>query len=308
MDMSALLSKMTIFVVLMVIGYVCARVGATGPEFTKGASKLVINVFMTATILNSVMTGGISLSGRELGVTMLVLTISIAMGYVVGAIACRVMRFDRDHEPLFELQIAVVNNMFIALPVVEQLFGAQAVFYCSLSCLPFNVLLYTYGTARLKGSIGGERVRIKDVFSIPLVATLTALVIFLVQPPIPSVVKDLASSMSGATMPLSMIVIGSSLGTVSLLDSFKDGKMYIMSALRLLLVPLLVWLLCGLVTDDFMLRTTATIIAASPSAVVITVLTIQYDRDYIFTSQGILLSTVLSMLTIPVVVYLVHLV
>ena len=47
--------------------------------------------------------------------------------------------------------------------------------------------------------------------------------------------------------------------------------MYIMSALRLLLVPLLVWLLCGLVTDDFMLRTTATIIAASPSAVVITV-------------------------------------
>jgi len=307
MDMSALLVKMTIFVVLMVIGYLCARMGATGPDFTKGASKLVINVFMTATILNSVMTGGLSLSGKELAITMLVLTISIAMGYVVGAIACRVMRFDRDHEPLFELQIAVVNNMFIALPVVEQLFGAQAVFYCSLSCLPYNVLLYTYGTGRLKSS-GGGSFRIKDVFSIPLIATLCALVIFLVQPPIPGVVKELASTMAGATMPLSMIVIGSSLGSVSLLDSFKDGKMYIMSALRLLLVPLLVWLVAGLFTDDFMLLTTATIIAASPSAVVITVLTIQYDRDYIFTSQGILLSTVLSMLTIPVIVYLIHLV
>ena len=308
MDMSALLNKMTIFVVLMVVGYICARMGTTGPEFTKGASKMVINVFMTATILNSVMTGGISLSGRELAVTMLALTIGIVMCYVVGAIACRVMRFDRAHEPLFELQIAVVNNMFIALPVVEQLFGAQAVFYCSLSCLPYNVLLYTYGTGRLKGSIGGEKVRIRDVFSIPLIATLAALAIFLVQPPIPKVAKDLAVAMSGATMPLSMIVIGSSLGSVSLLDSFKDGKMYIMSALRLLLVPLLVWLLCGLVTDDFVLRTTATIIAASPTGVIVTVLTIQYDRDYIFTSQGILLSTALSMLTIPLVVYLIHLV
>lgn len=308
MDMSALLSKMTIFVVLMVIGYVCARVGATGPEFAKGASKLVINVFMTATILNSVISGSISLSGSELAVTMLVLTISIAMGYVIGAIACRVMRFDRDHEPLFELQIAVVNSMFIALPLIDQLFGAKGVFYCSLSCLPYNVLLYTYGTGRLKGSIDGEKFRVKDFFTIPLVATLLALAIFFVNPPVPAVLKDLVATMSGATMPLSMIVIGSSLGTVSLLDSFRDGKMYIMSALRLILVPLLVWLLCGLVTDDFMLRATATIIAASPSAVVVTVLTIQYDRDYIFTSQGILLSTVLSMLTLPVVIYLIHLV
>jgi len=308
MDMSALLTKMTVFVVLMVIGYLCARLGATGPDFAKGASKLVINVFMTATILNSVLAGGLSLTGKELAITMLVLTVSIAMGYVVGAVACRVMRFDRDHEPLFELQIAVVNNMFIALPVVEQLFGAQAVFYCSLSCLPYNVLLYTYGTGRLKASRGGKSFRLKDVFSIPLIATLCALAIFLVQPPVPKVIKELCSTMAGATMPLSMIVIGSSLGTVSLLDSFRDGRMYLMSALRLLLVPLLVWLVTGFMTDDFMLRTTATVIAASPSAVVVTVLTIQYDRDYIFTSQGILLSTVLSMLTIPFIVYLIHLV
>lgn len=308
MDMSALLTKMAIFVVLMVIGYFCAKLGAVGPGFAKDASKLVINVFMTATILNAVVSGNLSLTGSQLVETMIALTISIFMGYAVGAVACRVMKFDGDHEPLFELQIAVVNNMFIALPVVEQLFGAQAVFYCSLSCLPYNVLLYTYGTGRLKSSAGKGGFRIRDVFSIPLIATLCALVIFLTRLQVPQVAKELIGSMAGATMPLSMIVIGASLGSVSLLDSFRDWRMYVMSALRLMLVPLLVWLLTGLVTDDFMLRATSTIIAASPSAVVVTVLTIQYDRDYIFTSKGILLSTVLSMLTIPVVVYLIHLV
>ena len=108
--------------------------------------------------------------------------------------------------------------------------------------------------------------------------------------------------MSAATMPLSMIVIGSSLGSVSLLDAFKKGKLYLMCVLRLLLCPLLVWLLAGLITDDLMLRVTATIIAAAPSGVVVSVLAIQYDRDAVFTSEGVLLSTVFSMLTIPLIV------
>ena len=106
-------------------------------------------------------------------------------------------------------------------------------------------------------------------------------------------------------MPLSMIVIGSSLGSVGLLDAFRNWKLYIMCLIRLLICPLLVWLLTGLVTQDIVLRVTSTIIAASPSGVVVSVLAIQYDRDAVFTSEGILLSTVFSMLTIPLVVYMI---
>ena len=153
-----------------------------------------------------------------------------------------------------------------------------------------------------QGGAGKGSVRLKDIFSVPLLATLVALVIFLLQPPVPPVVKELASTMSAATMPLSMIVIGSSLGSVSLLDAFRKGKLYLMCAIRLLLCPLLVWLLAGLMTDDLMLRVTATIIAAAPSGVIVSVLAIQYDRDAVFTSEGVLLSTVFSMLTIPLIV------
>lgn len=142
----------------------------------------------------------------------------------------------------------------------------------------------------------------KDIFSVPLLATIAALIIFLLHPPVPSVVKELASTMAAATMPFSMVVIGASLGSVSLLDAFKNGKLYLMCLVRLLLCPLLVWLLAGLVTEDLMLRATATIIAAAPSGIVVSVLAIQYDRDAVFSSEGILLSTVFSMLTIPLVV------
>ena len=301
MDVSVLIPKMTVFVVLMVIGYLCAKTHFAGPEFTRDASKMVINVFMSATIINSVLVADARLSGGELLQVMLVLCMSVGVCWVLAAISCRLVGLG-DKAPLFELLIAVMNNMFIALPVVETLFGSQAVFYCSLSCIPFNILLYTFGIYRLQGGEGKGSVRLRDIFSVPLLATLAALVIFLLQPPVPPVLKELASTMSAATMPLSMIVIGSSLGSVSLLDAFKKGKLYLMCAIRLLLCPLLVWLLAGLMTDDLMLRVTATIIAAAPSVVIVSVLAIQYDRDAVFTSEGILLSTVFSMLTIPLIV------
>ena len=301
MDVSVLIPKMIVFVVLMVIGYLCAKTNFAGREFTKDASKMVINVFMSATIINSVLVSDARLSGGELLQVMLVLCMSVSVCWVLAAVSCRLVGLG-DKAPLFELLIAVMNNMFIALPVVETLFGSQAVFYCSLSCIPFNVLLYTFGIYRLQGGEGKGSVRLRDIFSVPLLATLAALVIFLLQPPVPPVLKELASTMSAATMPLSMIVIGSSLGSVSLLDAFKKGKLYLMCVIRLLLCPLLVWLLAGLMTDDLMLRVTATIIAAAPSGVVVSVLAIQYDRDAVFTSEGILLSTVFSMLTIPLIV------
>lgn len=302
MDVSVLIPKMIVFVVLMVIGYLCAKTRFAGEEFTKDASKMVINVFMTATILNSVLVTDTRLSGRELAEVMLVLSLAVVVGWVLGAIGSRLLRLG-ERAPLFELLVGVMNNMFIALPVVETFFGSQAVFYCSLSCIPFNVMLYTVGVYRLRG--GGDRkgsLRVKDIFSVPLLATIAALIIFLLHPPVPAVVKELASTMAAATMPFSMVVIGASLGSVSLLDAFKNGKLYLMSLVRLLLCPLLVWLLAGLVTDDLMLRATATIIAAAPSGIVVSVLAIQYDRDAVFSSEGILLSTVFSMLTIPLVV------
>lgn len=303
MDVSVLIPKMTVFVVLMVIGYLCAKTHFAGPEFTRDASKMVINVFMSATIINSVLVADARLSGGELLQVMLVLCLSVGVCWILGAVSCRLLKLG-DKAPLFELLVAVMNNMFIALPVVETLFGSQAVFYCSLSCIPFNVLLYTFGVYRLQGGEGSV-VRVKDIFSVPLLATLAALLIFVLRPPVPPVAKELASTMSAATMPLSMIVIGSSLGSVSLLDAFKKGKLYLMCAIRLLLCPLLVWLLAGLLTDDLMLRTTATVIAAAPSGVVVSVLAIQYERDAVFSSEGILLSTVFSMLTIPLVVSLI---
>ena len=303
MDMSALLTKMVIFVVLMVIGYIGARTKLLNGEFTKAASKLTMNVFMTASILNSVIANPPQLSGGELAKVMLACFVSVGFGYLLSALIVRLLPFQRERKPLMELLISVTNTMFIGVPVAEPIFGSQAVFYIAMSCIPFNVFLYTYGVWRMNQS--GERVKLnwKDMVSVPLIATIAALLIFVLNIPMPGVVKELCNTLSAATMPMSMLVIGSSLGGVSLLDAFKEKNLYFASLMRLVLVPLLTLPVLKLITTDPVLLGAMVIIAGCPSAVMVTVLAIQYGRDAEYTSKGILLETFLSMATLPALVY-----
>ena len=304
MEINVLLKKMVIFVALMLIGYFLARRGIIGPEFTRTASRLVLDVFMVGTILSSMISTGAERDLSDLGEILILTSVTTLIGYLVAAVFCRIVRIETDHAPVFEILMAVGNNMFIALPIANAIYGPYAVFIVSVSCIPFNVLLYSYGVWRLKDGNGKEEkgLRLRDMFSIPLIATLLGILIIVTKIPVPTALRDLFSALSGATMPLSMMVIGSSLGTVSLTDAFRNPKLGLLSAMRLFVIPLISWLVCRLITSDPVLLMTCTIIAAAPCAVIVSVIAIQYGRDPIFSSEGVQHSTICSIVTIPLLI------
>ena len=301
MDYSVLLNKMLMFLVLMLIGYVLARRGVLGPDFTRAASRLVIDVFMVGTILSSIITTGAERGVSNLGEILLLTFLVTVLGYAVAFAVMRFVHLDENRAAPFEILMAVGNTMFIALPIAEALYGSYAVLIVSISCIPFNILIYSYGIWRLRG-VRNEKIRFRDMLSVPLIATVVGILILVTGIPVPGALMGIFSSLSGATMPMSMMVIGASLGSVRLLDAFRNPWFALMSAVRLIVVPVLAWLLCRLVTGDTVLLMTCMLIAAAPSAVMITMLTIQCGKDGIFTSQGVLHSTVCSMVTIPLLV------
>lgn len=303
MSFSVLLGKMLIFVVLMVIGYLCVRTGYVSKAFVKDASKLTINVFLVASIINSVFASEMSLGIGEIAKIIGIMSLVYVVGAVIAFAAAKLAKLPPDREPVFEAVTAIGNNMFIALPVVQQVYGAQGVFYVSMSSLPVNLILYTYYVYRLTQGRENTGLNIKDVFSAPLVATIVSLVIFASGIGVPQIIKDVISAMSAATMPLSMLVVGASLGGISFADTFKDKDTYLSGVLRLAVIPLASYFVLKMIPMDYLLLKTAVIIAASPGAIVCTVLSVQYGRDYVFSSKAILLTTILSMITIPVWVY-----
>ena len=301
--MTDLLQRLLIFVVLMLVGYVGARRRILGPDFARAAARLTLNVFMSATILQSVSTDPPDLSGGDLAYALLVGFLVLLLSYVVSALITRLLPLDKQRAPLFELIVSVMNPMFIGIPIAEILLGPEGVLYIALSNVFFNLLIYTYGVWRLKSG-DHSKFRLKEVLSVPLFVTALSVVIFAFRIPIPKILNSLIGSLAPVTMPMSMVVIGATLGRVNLLDAFREKSLYLVAVLRLLLMPVLTWLMFQVLPADPTLRCSMLIMSACPSGIIVSILALQYGKDAEYCSKGILLDTALSMLTIPLMAWL----
>lgn len=300
MNLSTVFAKMAMLVLIMLLGYLCARIGITGPEFNQRVTPLMVKVLLPATILNSVLSVP-DFSGRELLDYILVMTVMVALQMLPAWFLPRLMRTRSEDVGATRLVTAFGNVGFVGLPVVAAIFGDEMVFFASLCNIPFNLALYSCSAAQL--SPGGGRVRWQDVLNAPVIATLLSVVLLLSRVHVPGVLADTISSVSGVTIPLSMLVIGTSLGGISVRSVLTDWRVYVVSAVRLLVCPLLTWLVLRPFAAGALLGISV-LMAACPSAMLVTALCLQYGRSDAFASKCIFLSTVLSAVTIPLLIWL----
>lgn len=300
MNLSIVFAKMVMLVLIMLLGYLCARIGITGPEFNQRVTPLMVKVLLPATILNSVLSVP-DFSGRELLDYILVMTVMVALQMLPAWFLPRLMRTRSEDVGATRLVTAFGNVGFVGLPVVAAIFGDEMVFFASLCNIPFNLALYSCSAAQL--SPDGGRVRWQDVLNAPVIATLLSVVLLLSRVHVPGVLADTISSVSGVTIPLSMLVIGTSLGGISVRSVLTDWRVYVVSAVRLLVCPLLTWLVLRPFAAGALLGISV-LMAACPSAMLVTALCLQYGRSDAFASKCIFLSTVLSAVTIPLLIWL----
>lgn len=303
MQMSALLTKMALFVIVILIGMVGARKQILTKDFNRGLSWLIVNIFIVAAIINSVVSMDASeLTMGELGMILLISSVTYVVLYLLGALTVRLLRVDEGKAPQLELLMSAINNLFVTLPVVETVYGSKGAFIIALGCIPFNLLLFTYGIARLRGK--GGKFHLRDILSTPLIATLAAVLLFALRISVPTPVRSILSSLAAATVPMSMLLVGSSLGNVDLRKALRDRSMLLLTAERFILAPLVVFLLMKLICSDEVLAGAMVLTAATPSAILVTALSLQTGRSGEYSSEGITVTTLLSMITIPLTVYL----
>ena len=298
MNLTALLTKMVLFIILLLTGYLSARKGFLSRDFSKSASWLLLNVFLVASIINSVIGERPALPDNELWKALFFMTILMVLCYLMGMICAR---FDKGKTAAQTvLLVGVMNNLYVGMPVAQALCGNEGVFYMGLSCIPFNVLLYTWGVWVLRRGKGEKGIQLKEIISAPLISAFLALFIFITDIQLPGIVSELFGTISAGTIPISMLVIGATLGNVSLKEAFSKKKLYLLNLVRLVAAPLLIYALFRPFISDQTLLMCTVIVAACPSGVLSTPLSIQYGYDPEYPSESIMLSTVLSMVTIPV--------
>lgn len=298
------LEKMIMLVILMMVGFGAAKARWVDAAFNQVASKLVTNVFIACTIAGSVMNVEPLLSGGELLLAIGAIFLTFLIGGAIGWVVSRCLKLKGHERNVAWLSIFFMNNVFVGFPVVEAVFGPDAIFCASLSNLPFNLLLYTIGVANLRAGEGRGRVKFREIFSIPLIATFVAIVLFLTRLPVPKLVADVVTTLGSATVPMSMLIIGISLSRVPIKEALGDWRAYAVSLTRLILCPVAAWLVMGLfLPQDGTILGVYTVTAACPSAAMITILSIRFGADDSFASKINFLSAVLSAVTLPLVTY-----
>lgn len=300
--MLVIFEKMALLVIFLALGYACAKIKLVGPEFNKGLSKMVMNVFVAGMILSSVINKDLGMTKGEMlfGIGMLMLMQIICL--IVGYLTPTVLRIKNGDKGMYRLVTSFSNLGFMGVPVISSVYGENAIFLASLGNIPFNIFFYTIGVMFLQGSGDNkEHINIKSMINVPVIATIIATVIFMFEIPMPMIIDDVADMLSDACIPLSMMCIGLSLGNVSIKDAFVHLRLYGVNFMRLIVAPVVVWFVLKFFITDTVMLGSIVIIAACPPAVVCAILGMDYGRDGVEASEAIFVGTVMSMFTIPLI-------
>lgn len=151
-----------------------------------------------------------------------------------------------------------------------------------------------------KASSGKAMETVKKIFNIGVIACIVALLLYFIKPPVPSFLTSTITHLGNLTAPLSMMVIGASLAELSLRDLFLDYRLLLFSLIKLLIIPACWMLFVNHFVEQEILRGVCFVMMATPAASMTAMLAQQYDGDYETASKGVALTTLLSVITMPI--------
>lgn len=298
-----LLQQMIVLFILMGVGFLCYKTGMITDEVSKKLSAIVVNIANPALVLTGCMGEG-KIEGRELLLTAgLVAAVYIAL-VILAMLLPALLRVEKKSRGTYQAMTIFSNIGFMGFPVVSALYGSSAVLYASLFTIPYNILIYTFGVSAMAAgekSDWKESFSFKRIFNVGVIACIITIFVYLLQIPVPEFLKLTVTHLSNLTAPLSMMVIGSSLATINIRKLFTDGRLLLFSALKLLVIPILGMMLIRQFVNDDIICGVCMVMLATPVGSMTAMLAQQYEGDYEMASKGVALTTILSVVTMPVV-------
>ena len=300
--------QMVILFCLTAVGYGAKKAHLMDERLDRGLSKLVIDTALPAWIVGSVL-GAAELPPREsillaFGLACLCYLVLIVLAFATTA----VLRIRPGHRGVFRFMCVFGNVGFIGFPVISAIFGPEALIYGCVFNLPFNLLVFTVGAWFLAQDNGaGVKVRVTPrLFLTPtIVACALSVVLALLDVHSVPVAGDALNALGAMTTPAALLIVGSSLANMPARELLGGPRLWVCVFVRVAAAPLAIWALFRLFVPDPLLLTILVVIAAMPVATNGTLLCYQYGGDSKTMAQGTFVSTVASLVTIPLLVMLV---
>ena len=308
MSVKDLLDQMLILVLIMAAGIAASKLGAIDAVGNKKLTRLILDVTQPATIIASAVNSRLDLSAGD---TLKIFLAGCAMYAVLFALAwllTPIFGRDRDARGVCRFLTIFGNIGFMGFPVIGALYGSDAILIAAIYIIPFNLLAYSAGVVMLSGG-RNSKISWSLMLNPSLIASVIALVLVLFRVHFPYVLGEALDTLGAMTVPGSMLIIGVTLGSTPVKDVFSDWHVYVICLARLILSPLAVYAVCRLLlmrylSIDPQYIYMLIVLSAMPGAATSTMLCIQCGSDERLSSNGVFLSTLMSIFTVPLMAWL----
>ena len=295
------IEKIVEMFLILFVGVIDSRVDIIDHQTNKRLSGLLLQVICPAMLFMSY-----QIEFRQERFLGLVLTAALGVASMVAAIV--VIQFlvpdkGRANAEIERLSAIYSNCGFIGIPLINGILGSEGVFYITAYITVFNLIIWSHGLALMTGSADIKTV-VRQFIQPATIAIGLGIVCFLARIQVPSIVAEPMKMVGDMNTPLAMLVAGCNLAESNLLSALKRPRTYWISFLKLLAEPLLALLILAFVPVNLMVKLAVLVASACPTCAMGTMFALQYNRDSNYASELFAITTLLSLFTIPLVVFL----
>ena len=290
--------QLCIMFLYLMVGFILYRGKIITAAGSKELASLLVYLIIPAVIIKSFCTARTSQTLAALG-------ISAAAGILLLAVSILIAKMMFRDRPIEHFAAAFSNAGFMGIPLIQAALGDTALLYIVPFIAVLNLLQWTYGADVLRHNHAKTNLRSVLVNPIML-GTGIGLLLFLTNlgTNLPDVLGTALNGICAMNTPLAMLVLGTYLAKEKLSTLFTRGKLYAVSAARLLLIPAVSALILLILPIDRTIKYAILIAASCPVGANVAVYAQLYEKDYAYASQTVVLSTLLSLLSLPIVVLL----
>lgn len=309
MEISVLINQLIQLFILMGVGYFLYKVKIMDTDFNKKLTNFVLKVTLPCMIIASVFEVAEDRDYSKILVTFVIAIIMYTVLPMIGMLVAKIIRCKPENTGIYVFMTVYSNASFMGFPVIESVLGTTALFYASIFCMIFNITCFSIGVKEINyPETSDKKISAKDVFLHPGVwSALIAIIIYFINPTLPGVVTGPITSIGKLTSAIAMMLMGASLAKVPLKEVFTEVRPYIFIVIKQVIIPVLLWpLLSRVITDPNILGVTI-ILLAMPIANMVVMFAIEYDRNEELAAKNVFLSTLFSIVLLPLVLALTYL-
>lgn len=303
MDLALITAKQVVELFIMIAaGVVLKKAGMIGKSEKCFLTGLLIKFVVPCMILNSYMGSMDSEILTNVWLSFVYSTVLCILGIVITLICSGfVCVSDRG---IFKFACSFSNAAYMGFPLIRALFGNEGIMYAGAYVTVFNILLWTIGCVFFSDKLSLKKLINNLLTCPPIIAVVAGLIISFCNVPVVDVLSEPIGMVGAMTTPLSMIITGVTMAECGVVQLLRKKNLFKAVLIRLIVIPAVSIGLFMILKISGTAAVVTLILEACPAAAITTMFAIQYKKDEQYAAAVVVMSTILSIITLPACAYL----